>query len=220
VSRSTLNSVLTAANQHCQTLEKLKSSAKTIDGLLPELRFDVVLNEKYLKLQCQKLVSGVDLVLPSAPRPGGQEGKQDDTAFDRHFNSRNDLAWHAAAFFQIQLIKESAFLAPETAPCRPAASPFLRDHDRAVLVLERQRWHHYGPTTLIHRRRFRRHCGPRPSKSMRQTAQTRRLSGPLALSGLAGYLGREEIKIPAARHRMASESATFQTGEPAESMRR
>jgi hypothetical protein len=41
IGRSTLNSVLFAANQHCQTLWKTKFSAKTIDGSLPERAFRV-----------------------------------------------------------------------------------------------------------------------------------------------------------------------------------
>jgi hypothetical protein len=61
VRRSTLNSILFAANQHCQTLERAESSAKTVDGSLPESRTGVVLDEKYGKPQCQKMVSGTDL---------------------------------------------------------------------------------------------------------------------------------------------------------------
>jgi len=41
--RSTPNSVLFAANQHCQTLWTAKSSAKTIDGSLPGRRSGPVL---------------------------------------------------------------------------------------------------------------------------------------------------------------------------------
>src|SRR5258708_40000381 len=44
--RSTPNSQLFAANQHCQTLWTRKSSAKTIDGSLPGPRSGVVLDEK------------------------------------------------------------------------------------------------------------------------------------------------------------------------------
>ena len=47
-----------------------QSSAKTVDGSLPERRSAPVLNEKYGPPQCQKLVRWADLVLLS-PSPGG-----------------------------------------------------------------------------------------------------------------------------------------------------
>jgi hypothetical protein len=58
---STLNSRHFAANQHCQTLEEAKSSAKTIDGSLPGGRSEAVLDEKYARPQCQKMVRRGDL---------------------------------------------------------------------------------------------------------------------------------------------------------------
>src|SRR5260221_3333386 len=63
--RSTPNSrhFAVAANQHCQTLEKSESSAKTVDGSLPGPHFPAVLDEKYGRLQCQKMVSSDDLVM-------------------------------------------------------------------------------------------------------------------------------------------------------------
>src|SRR2546429_3875840 len=60
--RSTPNSILFAANQHCQTHWMAKSSAKTIDGSLPGRRSGVVLDENYGSPQCQKMVRGTDLV--------------------------------------------------------------------------------------------------------------------------------------------------------------
>src|SRR5207245_11065451 len=60
--RSTPNSVLFAANQHCQTLWTAKSSAKTIDGSLPGRRSGPVLDEKYGRPQCQKMVRTDDLM--------------------------------------------------------------------------------------------------------------------------------------------------------------
>ena len=63
--RSTLNSKHFAANQHCQTLRTPESSAKTIDGSLPGPRPAVVLDEKYGRPQCQKMVRRGDL--PLAP---------------------------------------------------------------------------------------------------------------------------------------------------------
>jgi hypothetical protein len=63
IGRSTLNSVHLAANQHCQTLLEARFSAKTIDGSLPKRASDAVLNEKCLKLQCQKIVRRTDLIL-------------------------------------------------------------------------------------------------------------------------------------------------------------
>jgi hypothetical protein len=61
LSRSTPNSELFAANQHCQTLEEPESSAKTIEGSLPERRSGAVLDEKCGKPQCQKMVRRGDL---------------------------------------------------------------------------------------------------------------------------------------------------------------
>ena len=60
--RSTPNSQLFAANQHCQTLEEAESSGKTVDGSLPERRFRAVLDEKCGEPQCQKMVRGIDLM--------------------------------------------------------------------------------------------------------------------------------------------------------------
>src|SRR5882757_4292430 len=59
--RSTLNSNHFAANQHCQTLEETESSAKTVDGSLPERRSGAVLDEKCGRPQCQKMVRKGDL---------------------------------------------------------------------------------------------------------------------------------------------------------------
>src|ERR1700675_581443 len=61
LSRSTPNSVQTAANQHCQTLEVTESSATAIDASLPERRTAVVLDEKCGQPQCQKMVRRGDL---------------------------------------------------------------------------------------------------------------------------------------------------------------
>ena len=58
----TPNSVLFAANQHCQTLWTAKSSAKTIDGSLPGRRSGVVLDENYRSPQRQKRVRIGDLM--------------------------------------------------------------------------------------------------------------------------------------------------------------
>jgi hypothetical protein len=75
VRRSTLNSNHFAANQHCQTLEVAESSAKTIDGSLPERRTGVVLDEKCGQPQCQKMVRRGDLIgrsiLLSSPAKAG-----------------------------------------------------------------------------------------------------------------------------------------------------
>ena len=70
--RSTPNSVLFAASQHCQTLWTAKSSAKTIDGSLPGRRSGVVLDENYGSPQWIKRVrkgdlSGVEFNSPSFP---------------------------------------------------------------------------------------------------------------------------------------------------------
>jgi hypothetical protein len=65
--RSNPNSELFAANQHCQTLEKSESSAKTVDGSLPERRFMAVLDEKYGQPQCQKKGRRGDLFLAITP---------------------------------------------------------------------------------------------------------------------------------------------------------
>jgi hypothetical protein len=74
VGRSTLNSILFAANQHCQTLESWESSAKTVDGSLPRAPLRAVLDEKDLKLQCQKMVSWADLGWPRGhPHPTRQQ---------------------------------------------------------------------------------------------------------------------------------------------------
>src|SRR5882724_4159425 len=71
--RSTPNSRHFAANQHCQTLEKSESSAKTVDGSLPGPHFPAVLDEKYGRPQCQKMVSRGDLVMgDSHPRRHGR----------------------------------------------------------------------------------------------------------------------------------------------------
>ncbi|QHO71442.1 hypothetical protein ACH79_01220 [Bradyrhizobium sp. CCBAU 051011] len=59
--RSTQNSRLFAANQHCQTLVDAQISAKTIDGSLPRRRSGAVLDEKYGRPQCQKMVRMGDL---------------------------------------------------------------------------------------------------------------------------------------------------------------
>jgi hypothetical protein len=60
--RSTPNSRLFAANQHCQTLGTLESSTKTIDGSLPGRRSAGVLDENYGSPQCQKMVRMGDLM--------------------------------------------------------------------------------------------------------------------------------------------------------------
>ena len=60
--RSTSNPVIFAANQHCQTLEETEISAKTIDGSLPGSRSEAVLDEKYGRPQCQKMVRRGDLM--------------------------------------------------------------------------------------------------------------------------------------------------------------
>jgi len=69
--RSTQNSTHFAANQHCQTLWTLESSAKTIDGSLPGQRRAAVLDEKCARPQCQKMVRRGDLMEIVATREGG-----------------------------------------------------------------------------------------------------------------------------------------------------
>jgi inorganic triphosphatase YgiF len=77
--RSTPNSQLFAANQHCQTLEEPESSAKTIDGSLPERRSKAVLDEKCGEPQCQKMVRRDDLKVDAEGRhpeaPSGVTGQ-------------------------------------------------------------------------------------------------------------------------------------------------
>ena len=76
VRRSTLNSNHFAANQHCQTLEVAESSAKTIDGSLPERRAGAVLDEKCGGPQCQKMVRMGDLIAgPAAPAKISSRGR-------------------------------------------------------------------------------------------------------------------------------------------------
>ena len=60
--RRPLNSNHFAANQHCQTLESRKSSAKTIDGSLPGRHSEAVLDEKGVMLQWQKMVRKADIL--------------------------------------------------------------------------------------------------------------------------------------------------------------
>ena len=84
--RPALNSNHVAANQHCQTLEETKSSAKTIDGSLPKRRSGAVLDENCDRPQCQKMVRMGDLTgkgrrLEGPPRtfcdPGHGAGRHD-----------------------------------------------------------------------------------------------------------------------------------------------
>ncbi len=64
-----MNSEQTAANQHCQTLWKPDPRPKPLTVYCRRGASEPLLDEKCLKPQCQKMVSGTDLTRPDHPLP-------------------------------------------------------------------------------------------------------------------------------------------------------